>query len=301
MALDDKLARELLPRVKRLCEQHNWNIRDHLGSGASAAVFEVESEGPKLHALKVFAPRFLKGRTGVLVTFYQLGGLLHDLIMKERLFEDVVQRASENRYLIAHAVATRAPVVRTEGVTPIDLVLLAQRALEKDLTRRLALVRWEDFLSMDDQRQSEFILGLVPGRTPVLPTAKNHVPDWASKLLDALDKKLMEANIHCRQDLKTLSNDRAYLELAWTPKNTSLPAGAEISVRIEFLAENGRLLLDSSGVIRCGEESLELESAPIIAIPSADFDEHFDALLVQSYDAFIRVSAEFVKKHSVSQ
>jgi serine/threonine-protein kinase len=67
MALDDKLARELLPRVKRLCEQHNWNIRDHLGSGASAAVFEVESEGPKLHALKVFAPRFLKGRTGVLV------------------------------------------------------------------------------------------------------------------------------------------------------------------------------------------------------------------------------------------
>lgn len=66
------------------------------------------------------------------LTYYQLGGLLHDLIMKKKLFADVVEKAKENRYLIAHAVATKIPAVIHDGSAPLDLVLLSQRALEKD-------------------------------------------------------------------------------------------------------------------------------------------------------------------------
>ncbi|MBM0204451.1 protein kinase [Micromonospora sp. STR1s_5] len=76
------------------------------------------------------------------LTFYQLGGVLHDLINRQLMFEDVVQRSSQNRYLIAYSVATRIPVVRLEPEVDTDLVLLARRALQKDHTVRLASVAW---------------------------------------------------------------------------------------------------------------------------------------------------------------
>lgn len=79
------------------------------------------------------------------VDVYQLGGLLHDLIMREPMFSDEYASSSENRYRFAWIVATVDPVVRATDVD-VELVLLARRALDKNWERR-RLLRLEDFLA----------------------------------------------------------------------------------------------------------------------------------------------------------
>jgi serine/threonine protein kinase len=76
------------------------------------------------------------------LTFYQLGGVLHDLIMRKPLFQDFAAR--DNRYVMAYAVANQTPVVLSEMVDTA-LILLARDCLGKDLSRRLELVNWARF------------------------------------------------------------------------------------------------------------------------------------------------------------
>ncbi len=69
---------------------------------------------------------------------YQLGALLHDLIMREPLFEAEFQKSRENRYRFAWIAATVDPVVQADDVDR-DLMLIARRALDKNWQRRSAL------------------------------------------------------------------------------------------------------------------------------------------------------------------
>ena len=93
-------------------------------------IFRLQEEGPLLwHGL----------------TMYQLGALLHDLIMKKLLFADVLRQHRGDPWPLAYAIAMQVPTVESEEVAQ-DLVLLARRALDKDPKRRLAAVGWADFL-----------------------------------------------------------------------------------------------------------------------------------------------------------
>jgi serine/threonine protein kinase len=74
------------------------------------------------------------------ITFYQLGAVLHDLIMRRRIFEEY----TEPYALLARAVERVIPKVEASDV-PADLVVLAASCLQKDPKLRLALVTWEDF------------------------------------------------------------------------------------------------------------------------------------------------------------
>jgi eukaryotic-like serine/threonine-protein kinase len=74
------------------------------------------------------------------LTFYQLGALLHDLIMRERIFA-----AQFSPYAaLVEAVKSLSPTVEAPDVPP-DLLLLAKSCLCKDPELRLRLVRWEHF------------------------------------------------------------------------------------------------------------------------------------------------------------
>jgi len=92
------------------------------------------------------------------LTVYQLGGLLHDLIMKVPLFESEYSKSAENRYRFAWVVATVNPVIMAGGVDE-DLVFTAVRALDKDWRRRSALVL-EDFVA-DAKVQRDHALQLL--------------------------------------------------------------------------------------------------------------------------------------------
>lgn len=74
------------------------------------------------------------------VTFYQLGAVLYDLIVKKPLFAEY----SEPYAKLVHAVTSINPRIDVDGAPP-DLVHLAQMCLIKDPQTRLKLVRWESF------------------------------------------------------------------------------------------------------------------------------------------------------------
>jgi eukaryotic-like serine/threonine-protein kinase len=74
------------------------------------------------------------------VTFYQIGGVLHDLIMKRPLFAE-----SEYPYAnLVNAVQNTIPVIQSSQVAS-ELIGLAECCLLKDPQSRTRLVSWEKF------------------------------------------------------------------------------------------------------------------------------------------------------------
>jgi serine/threonine protein kinase len=94
---------------------------------------------------------------------YQLGGLLHDLIMRRCLFYFEYEQSRENRYRFAWTVATVTPNLDATDVDQ-DLVFTARRALDKNWERRSKLAI-EDFLIDKEKQQSNALgaLGLSVG------------------------------------------------------------------------------------------------------------------------------------------
>jgi serine/threonine protein kinase len=83
------------------------------------------------------------------LNIYQLGCLLFDLITRTQIFQAEYTASKANRYRFAWIVATVDPVVDSPDV-PLDLQILARRALDKDWRRRSRLTV-RDF--SDDSRQ----------------------------------------------------------------------------------------------------------------------------------------------------
>jgi serine/threonine-protein kinase len=84
------------------------------------------------------------------VDIYQLGCLIHDLVMRVQMFNEEYERASDNRYRFAWIVATQTPAIQA-GDVDAGLLFLGQRALDKDWERRSKL-RIEDFLQEDESK-----------------------------------------------------------------------------------------------------------------------------------------------------
>lgn len=81
------------------------------------------------------------------INIYQVGAVLHDLIMKEALFS--AEAATENKYIVYKAVTEKKPRVVSAGV-PVRLVTLCQAALGKDAKERISRVQLRDFLADAD-------------------------------------------------------------------------------------------------------------------------------------------------------
>jgi serine/threonine protein kinase len=74
------------------------------------------------------------------VSFYQLGGVLHDLLTRKPLFlEDLVPYAH-----LVEVVSHRIVTIQAPGAAP-ELRMLSQDCLVKDPAQRLQLVTWERF------------------------------------------------------------------------------------------------------------------------------------------------------------
>ncbi len=74
------------------------------------------------------------------VTFYQLGGVLHDLIMRKRLFEEY----SEPYAKLVYAISDVQPEVVAADLDR-RLIVLAKNCLLKDPITRAAVVSWDQF------------------------------------------------------------------------------------------------------------------------------------------------------------
>lgn len=74
------------------------------------------------------------------VTFYQLGAVLHDLIMRRQMFDGIGSPPAR----LIEAVRNLRPTIDAPDVPP-HLITLARSCLQKDWNLRLQLVRWEHF------------------------------------------------------------------------------------------------------------------------------------------------------------
>jgi len=74
------------------------------------------------------------------VTFYQLGAILHDMILRSRIFDQVRGPYA----VLLDAIDREIPVVSSE-VVPQHLVFLARDCLVKNAEHRIALVNWDRF------------------------------------------------------------------------------------------------------------------------------------------------------------
>jgi serine/threonine protein kinase len=79
------------------------------------------------------------------LTFYQIGGVLHDLLVKRPLFSEAAR--TENKHVISMAVFRQSPDLSTASAEHRSLALLAAHCLTKDPNLRLRLVTWERFVS----------------------------------------------------------------------------------------------------------------------------------------------------------
>jgi eukaryotic-like serine/threonine-protein kinase len=78
------------------------------------------------------------------LSIYQVGAVLHDLIMKRPLFQQEISIG--NRWILAKSVLTKAPTfVDAKSSRLSQWKSLASRCLTKDLESRLQLVSWLDF------------------------------------------------------------------------------------------------------------------------------------------------------------
>jgi len=85
------------------------------------------------------------------VTFYQLGAVLHDMLMKKRLFAESAHPFAR----LVEAIRHDKPDIRAEDV-PQELVFLASNCLVKDPALRLQLVTWSDFAVAKSDGASAF-------------------------------------------------------------------------------------------------------------------------------------------------
>ncbi len=74
------------------------------------------------------------------ITFYQLGAVLHDLIMRRRIFSDYQRPAA----VLSNAIQQMRPEIDATDVDPF-LVALALKCLQKRPEQRLNHVDWTDF------------------------------------------------------------------------------------------------------------------------------------------------------------
>jgi serine/threonine protein kinase len=105
-----------------------------------------QSGTPFVGTLQYSSPEFLRRQEvdspegWKALALYQLGGVLHDLIMRRALFSDRVEPFSE----LVVAVLDEQPHVWANDVDP-ELITLCRHCLTKDPTLRLKLVDWSHF------------------------------------------------------------------------------------------------------------------------------------------------------------
>ncbi len=179
------------------------------------------------------------------LTVYQLGALIHDLIMREPLFQYEFARSATNRYRFAWIVATSRPRVEANDVDR-DLVFLANLALDKDWERRSRL-RLEDFLGDPNVEQSHAlqILGISGDRSAF---RSSHDVLQRLKRIREMSKLVEEAvNDHLRnQGVKALHSTKASLDdneklisFLWKTAESALhssPSSIQLSIGLKLEA-----------------------------------------------------------------
>lgn len=105
---------------------------------------------PFIGTLQYSSPEFLKRKEDPTpdgwraLTFYQLGAVIHDMVMRRRIFSEQEEPFAR----LVDAVAYIDPEIKAADV-PSELISLARTCLSKKPEHRLTYVKWSDFQPKD--------------------------------------------------------------------------------------------------------------------------------------------------------
>lgn len=148
--------------------------------------------------LRYASPEFLERREADTsagwraVTFYQLGAVLHDLIMRRRLFDNY----EEPFVLLADAIRRDSPKVSATDVPP-RLSKLAMDCLVKNPEFRLQLVTWDDFRDNQVERDPA-----ATARSHLAKLAVRHQSDPPAILPPPVDRQVVLKQLAADLDLQ---------------------------------------------------------------------------------------------------
>jgi tRNA A-37 threonylcarbamoyl transferase component Bud32 len=105
------------------------------------------------------------------VTFYQLGGLLHDMIMRQRLFDHI-----DGPYaLLIDAIDHTTPIIDSAEVRP-HLIYLARDCLRKLAEERSRLVDWSRFRAAEPNASVDARARVHASRLPAVAVGASAIP-----------------------------------------------------------------------------------------------------------------------------
>jgi eukaryotic-like serine/threonine-protein kinase len=122
------------------------------------------------------------------LTFYQLGGVLHDMIMKTPLFE----RYSHAVGPMVRAIMSEVPAVASPEVDQ-SLIVLARNCLAKDADVRNALVKWSDFEETSATGALETVRARLSNRRLASPATIRALPSPSEHEITARLEELASA------------------------------------------------------------------------------------------------------------
>ncbi len=179
------------------------------------------------------------------LTVYQLGALLHDLIMREPLFQAEYLKSTENRYRFAWIVATVDPKVEADDADR-DLILTARRALDKNWQRRSALTP-EGFLADAAVRKANAfrLLGITSDRGSLqesddLAVRLQRVREIANDLQQAFTEHLRKNGVTAYHDMRPGPHDTSkMIVFEWNAPVPELDTlqRIELEVQLQLLAQ----------------------------------------------------------------
>lgn len=173
------------------------------------------------------------------LTFYQLGGVLHDLIMKVPLYAE--EAATRNRHIVANAVQNKVPDLENPDIDN-RLTLLARECLIKDYNKRLALVYWERFADVNSSNLEEIKARLrlaedgqatrapsgseIEGHKEKLRVAANVLSEFINKSRNAFNLPPL------RKTHETIDDENIVLQVSFLHHSDSGPVDIQILFQI---------------------------------------------------------------------
>jgi serine/threonine protein kinase len=243
------------------------------------------------------------------LTVYQLGALLHDLIMKEPLFQSEYLKSAENRYRFAWIVATDIPRVQADDVDQ-DLVFTACRALDKNWERRSTL-RLEDFLADSNIQQVHALqlLGLtnepdILERSEDVGLRLKRVREVARSLEDEISDRLRRKGATTQHILSHGDDDYSkLLSFRWNAPLVAVNATSEsieLQLTLSLRPRLGRNWFNASAKLQ-GMIDGEAREA-VLHLPDVEDSLEAESLLANQVDSALPVLAvEFSRPQTGKQ
>jgi hypothetical protein len=231
------------------------------------------------------------------VTFYQLGAILHDLIMRRRVFHEIDAPSARVIDAVRHSV----PLIESVEAQPY-LISLARNCLQKNWRLRLELVHWEDFMepsasrggaSVKERIRKRIAAGVAEQRgvAPDDPRSRQRaLEDLAGSVASSTREICLESGTFPPIEIvRSGAVTDQFVTLKTGPSN-EYALGCELRVQIKVnLLDHEGLIVRLAGFASVGTPAIEVQDADWISIYSGEASA---AIWRDRLDEFLHVSLD---------